>query len=102
MEVSVPTSKRHLYANGMLACNSGRKKEAPEHLNMEDKHWWLAGYGDREIEMAQQAKQSEDRMLRMRQAQTRVTLRRSKETRRRANDLAEQQYVQSHTREVWQ
>lgn len=102
MDSSVPESKRKLYAGGINACDAGHKKAAPLHLNMEDRHWWLAGYSDREIEIAQKSLADEARMLKIRKADTTRKARVAANNRRRVNDNLERNYIDDKTKEVWE
>ncbi len=101
MDSSVPESKRKLYAGGVSACNAGHKKAAPLNLNMEDRHWWLAGYSDREIEIAAKSLADEARMLKIKKADATRKAKVAADNRRRVNDGLEQQYIAERTREVW-
>lgn len=69
---------------------------------MEDHHWWLAGYSDREIDMAAASEAEAALMVRTKKA---VEKRRAAETaqiRRRWNDIRERQEIERMNREVWE
>jgi hypothetical protein len=40
-----------VYAMGVIARERNRPKVPPVDLNMEDRHWWLAGWNDSDIEI---------------------------------------------------
>lgn len=44
------TEVKTAYKMGYRAAGDGKKKEPPPLLNWEDRHWWLGGYSDWEIE----------------------------------------------------
>lgn len=43
--------QRNGYMSGRNAREYGSPKSPPGHLNWEDRHWWLAGWNDRDIEI---------------------------------------------------
>lgn len=102
MDSSVPESKRKLYAGGVSACNAGHKKAAPLNLSMEDRHWWLAGYSDREIEIAAKSLADEARMLKIKKADATRKAKVAADNRRRVNDGLERKYIADRTKEVWE
>lgn len=47
----VPKSKQAIYAAGHDAHVVGLQKQPPGGLDMQDRHWWLAGWNDRDIQV---------------------------------------------------
>lgn len=43
-------SEKAIYKQGYRAAELGRNKSPPAELSWKDRHWWLAGFGDWEIE----------------------------------------------------
>ncbi len=41
------------YYDGREARSTNQQKAAPSYLSTEGKHWWLAGWNDRDMELTQ-------------------------------------------------
>lgn len=106
MGSGIPEAKQPLYNAGRRVRDSGGAKVPPAKLNMEDRHWWLAGWHDRDLELTYPTRvvrpQEAERLRRARDAELAQLARNKTAVRRRLGAILEEQELRRSNADVWE